>query len=88
MQAPIMVPGADGGISDIRDMQRPIVTVGHLLARVYGSSLNRAEFRASAIIQRSMAPRTTDVALELLRRGADAGPVLETVIGPHIDHPV
>jgi hypothetical protein len=43
MQAAIMVPGADGGIWDIRDVQRPIVTAGHVLARVYGSSLNRTE---------------------------------------------
>src|SRR5271165_509937 len=27
-------------------------------------------------------------ALELLRLGADAGPLLETVIGPYMDHPV
>jgi NADPH:quinone reductase len=46
MQAAIMVPGADGGRWDIRDVQRPLVPPGHLLARVYASSLNRAEFRA------------------------------------------
>jgi NADPH:quinone reductase-like Zn-dependent oxidoreductase len=46
MQAATMVPGADGGIWDIRDVQRPIVTAGHVLARVYGSSLNPAEFQA------------------------------------------
>jgi NADPH2:quinone reductase len=45
MQAAIM-SRRDGGIWDIRDVQRPIVTAGHVLARVYGSSLNRAEFRA------------------------------------------
>ena len=46
MQAAIMVPGAEGGLWDIRDVQRPVVTPGHVLARVYASSLNRAEFRA------------------------------------------
>ena len=46
MQAAMMVPGADGGRRDIRDLQRPVVPPGHLLARVYASSLNRAEFRA------------------------------------------
>ena len=46
MQAAIMVPGADGGLWDIRDRQRPVVTAGQVLARVHASSLNRAEFRA------------------------------------------
>jgi NADPH:quinone reductase-like Zn-dependent oxidoreductase len=45
MKAAIMVPGADGGIWDIRDVQRPVVTPGHVLIRVHASSLNRAEFR-------------------------------------------
>ena len=46
MQAAIMVPGVAGGIWDIRDVQRPVVTAGHILARVHASSLNRAEMRA------------------------------------------
>ncbi len=46
MQAAIMVPGVAGGIWDIRDVQRPVVTAGHVLARVHASSLNRAEMRA------------------------------------------
>lgn len=46
MQAAIMVPGAQGGVWDIREVQRPVVTPGHVLARVHASSLNRAEFRA------------------------------------------
>lgn len=46
MQAAIMVPGPDGGVWDIRDVQRPIVPPGHILARVHASSLNRAEMRA------------------------------------------
>jgi len=45
MKAAIMVPGADGGRWDIRDVQRPVVTAGHVLVRVHASSLNRAEFR-------------------------------------------
>jgi NADPH:quinone reductase-like Zn-dependent oxidoreductase len=45
MKAAIMVPGADGGCWDIRDVQRPVVTPGHVLVRVHASSLNRAEFR-------------------------------------------
>ena len=45
MKAAIMVPGADGGRWDVRDVQRPVVTAGHVLVRVYASSLNRAEFR-------------------------------------------
>jgi NADPH:quinone reductase-like Zn-dependent oxidoreductase len=48
MQAAIMVPGADGGDWDIRDVQRPVVTPGHILARVHASWLNRAEMRAIA----------------------------------------
>jgi NADPH:quinone reductase-like Zn-dependent oxidoreductase len=45
MKAAIMVPGADGGSWDIRDMQRPTVPPGHVLLRVHASSINRAEFR-------------------------------------------
>jgi NADPH:quinone reductase len=46
MQAAIMVPGAVSGVWDIRDVQRPVVSPGHILARVHASSLNRAEMRA------------------------------------------
>jgi len=45
MQAAIMVPGSNGGHWDIREVQRPTVPPGHVLLRVYGSSINRAEFR-------------------------------------------
>jgi NADPH:quinone reductase len=45
MKAAIMVPGAEGGTWDVRDVQRPVVTPGHVLIRVHASSLNRAEFR-------------------------------------------
>ncbi len=46
MQAAIMVPGREGGVWDIREVQRPIVPPGHILVRVHASSLNRAEMRA------------------------------------------
>ncbi|HTV45288.1 MAG TPA: zinc-binding dehydrogenase [Stellaceae bacterium] len=46
MQAAIMVPGEDGGRWDIRDVQRPLVGAGQILARVHAASLNRAEMRA------------------------------------------
>jgi NADPH:quinone reductase len=46
MRAAIMVPGAEGGVWDIREVQRPAVPPGHVLARVHASSLNRAEMRA------------------------------------------
>jgi NADPH:quinone reductase-like Zn-dependent oxidoreductase len=45
MKAAIMVAGTDGGRWDVRDVQRPLVTAGHILVRVHASSLNRAEFR-------------------------------------------
>jgi NADPH:quinone reductase-like Zn-dependent oxidoreductase len=45
MKAAIMVPGAGGGTWDVRDVQRPVITPGHVLIRVHASSLNRAEFR-------------------------------------------
>jgi len=45
MQAAIMVPGAEGGRWDIREVQRPTVPPGHVLLRVHASSINRAEFR-------------------------------------------
>lgn len=46
MQAAVMIPGPQGGVWDIRDIQRPTVPPGHILARVCASSLNRAEMRA------------------------------------------
>lgn len=46
MQAAIMVPGREGGVWDIREVQRPVVPPGHILVRVHASSLNRAEMRA------------------------------------------
>jgi len=45
MKAAMMVPGVDGGRWDVRDVQRPVITPGHVLVRVQASSLNRAEFR-------------------------------------------
>jgi NADPH2:quinone reductase len=51
MQAAIMMPGADGGVWDIREVQRPVVPPGHILARVHASSLNRAEMRAVRILR-------------------------------------
>ena len=46
MQAAIMVPGREGGVWNIREVQRPVVPPGHILVRVHASSLNRAEMRA------------------------------------------
>jgi NADPH:quinone reductase-like Zn-dependent oxidoreductase len=46
MLAAIMVPGPEGGVWDIREVQRPVVQPGHILARVYASSLNRAKMWA------------------------------------------
>jgi NADPH:quinone reductase len=46
MQAAVLVPGPQGGVWDIRDIQRPRIPPGHILARVYASSLNRAEMHA------------------------------------------
>jgi NADPH:quinone reductase len=46
MQAAFMAPGAESGVWDIREVQRPVVPPGHILARVHASSLNRAEMRA------------------------------------------
>ena len=37
MKAAIMVPRAAGGVWDIRDVQRPVVSPGHILARVHAS---------------------------------------------------
>src|SRR3984957_12119051 len=45
MKAAIMVPGAQGGVWDVRDVQRPVVGPGQILVRVHASSINRAEFR-------------------------------------------
>jgi NADPH2:quinone reductase len=45
MKAAIMVPGPQGGAWEVREVQRPVVGPGHVLARVRASSINRAEFR-------------------------------------------
>lgn len=45
MKAAIMVPGAQGGTWEVRDVQRPVVGPGQVLVRVRASSINRAEFR-------------------------------------------
>jgi NADPH:quinone reductase len=45
MKAAVMVPGADGGHWDIRELQRPVVPPGQVLLRVRASSINRAELR-------------------------------------------
>lgn len=79
MKAAIMVPGADGGRWDVRDVQRPVVTAGHVLVRVHASSLNRAEFRRL----HSMRVRPGQAAPEARTGGGDAaGEVVE--IGPGV----
>lgn len=45
MKAAIMVPGAQGGAWEVREVQRPVVGPGQALMRVRASSINRAEFR-------------------------------------------
>ena len=45
MKAAIMVPGREGGVWDITEVQRPVVPAGQILVRVHASSINRAEFR-------------------------------------------
>jgi NADPH:quinone reductase len=74
MKAAIMVPGADGGRWDVRDVQRPVVTPGHILVRVHASSLNRAEFRRL----HAMRVRPGETAPEARTGGGDAaGEVVE-----------
>jgi len=74
MKAAIMVPGVDGGRWDVRDVQRPVVTAGHVLVRVYASSLNRAEFRRL----RTLRIRAGQAAPEARTGGGDAaGEVVE-----------
>lgn len=74
MKAAITVPGADGGRWDVRDVQRPVVTPGHVLVRVHASSLNRAEFRRL----HTMSVRPGEIAPEARTGGGDAaGEVVE-----------
>ena len=78
MKAAIMVPGADGGSWDVRDVQRPVVTPGHVLIRVHASSLNRAEFRRLHTLR----TRPGQPAPEARTGGGDAaGEVVETGAG-------
>ena len=78
MKAAIMVPGTDKGRWDIRDVQRPVLTAGHVLVRVHASSLNRAEFRRL----HAMRLRPGQPAPEARTGGGDAaGEVVETGAG-------
>ena len=78
MKAAIMIPGADGGTWDVRDVQRPVVTPGHVLIRVHASSLNRAEFRRLHTLR----SRPGQPAPEARTGGGDAaGEVVETGAG-------
>jgi NADPH:quinone reductase len=79
MKAAIRVPGADGGRWDVRDVQRPVVTAGHVLVRVHASSLNRGEFRRL----HAMRVRPGHAAPEARPGGGDAaGEVVE--VGPGV----
>jgi len=78
MKAAIMVPGAEGGSWDVRDVQRPVVRAGHVLVRVHASSLNRAEFRRL----RTLRLRPGQAAPEARTGGGDAaGEVVEIGAG-------
>jgi NADPH:quinone reductase-like Zn-dependent oxidoreductase len=78
MKAAIMIPGADGGTWDVRDVQRPVVMPGHVLIRVHASSLNRAEFRRLHTLR----TRPGQPAPEARTGGGDAaGEVVETGAG-------
>jgi NADPH:quinone reductase-like Zn-dependent oxidoreductase len=78
MKAAVMVPGADGGTWDVRDVQRPVVTSAHVLIRVHASSLNRAEFRRLHTLR----ARPGQPAPEARTGGGDAaGEVVETGAG-------
>jgi NADPH:quinone reductase len=78
MKAAIMVAGADGGTWDVRDVQRPNITAGHVLVRVHASSLNRAEFRRLHALRL----RPSLAAPEARTGGADAaGEVVEIGAG-------
>ena len=78
MKAAIMVPGAEGGSWDVRDVQRPVVRAGHALVRVHASSLNRAEFRRL----RTLRLRPGQAAPEARTGGGDAaGEVVEIGAG-------
>jgi NADPH2:quinone reductase len=69
-----MVPDVDGGRWDVRDVQRPVITAGHVLDRVQTSSLNRAEFRQFHTLRIRPGP----AAPEARTRGGDAaGEVVE-----------
>ncbi|MGH7046630.1 MAG: quinone oxidoreductase family protein [Stellaceae bacterium] len=78
MQAAIMVPGPDCGRWDIRDVQRPVVGEGQILARVYASSLNRAEMRTIRNLRRDPAK---PLPAERAGGGDAAGEVVEIGAG-------
>ena len=78
MQAAVMVPGRDGGVWDIREVQRPVVPSGHVLARVHASSLNRAEMRA---IRNLRAEPGKPAPAERMGGGDCAGEIIEIGAG-------
>ena len=78
MQAAIMVPGAGGGVWDIREVQRPAITAGHILVRVRASSVNRAEMRAVRNLRREPG---NPAPAERLGGGDAAGEIVETGSG-------
>ena len=73
-----MVPGAQGGAWEVRDIQRPVVGPGQVLVRVRASSINRAEFRRLHGM-RSGEARTGggDAAGDVVAVGADVTDVKE-----------
>jgi NADPH2:quinone reductase len=78
MKAALMVPGAEGGTWNVRDVQPPVVTPDHVLIRVHASSLNRAEFRRLHTLR----IRRGQAAPEARTGGGDAaGEVVETGAG-------
>jgi NADPH2:quinone reductase len=78
MKAAMMVPGRDGGVWEIRDVQRPMVPPGQVLVRVRASSINRAEFRRL----RGLRSRPGGAAPEARIGGGDAaGEIVELGAG-------
>ena len=71
MKAAIMVAGPQGGTSDIREVQRPVVPPGQILIRVHASSINRAEFGGSIRCGRSGQTRSGGAGRRWRRRRRD-----------------
>src|SRR5260221_2808410 len=78
MKAVFVVPGADGGIFESRDVPRPNPAPGEVLIAIRAAGLNRGELLARPLL------RADNPALRPTRAGGEFAGVIE-VLGDGVD---